>query len=85
MVNQPADNPPDDGCSKSASAGCTADAITRRDVAGHVPFFLRAWWLRDRKEYENIVFGSGATATMPLWCLHSDPLCDASNIDSSVL
>jgi hypothetical protein len=53
----------------------------RRETASEVPFFLRAWWLRNYAENSDIVFGSFPSGTVPLWCLHSDPQCDAANID----
>jgi hypothetical protein len=59
-----------------------ADCVYRREIAGSLPFFMRAWWLRDRVENEDIVFGDGDGETMPLWSSHSDPMCDASNVDT---
>ena len=60
------------------------DAVKRAEVADQLPFFLRAWWLRDRIETEGLGFGEGGAATTPLWLLHSDPICDAANIDCFV-
>lgn len=59
-----------------------ASAERRAELAGDVPFFLRAWWLRDRVEMDSINFGAFPTTTLPLWSLHSDPLCDAANLDA---
>jgi hypothetical protein len=53
----------------------------RATVAGALPFFLRAWWLRDRLENASLVFGDDDGLTLPLWSLHSDPICDAANSD----
>jgi len=63
--------------------GTTRSSVTRRsEIADFVPFFLRAWWLRDRVENSLISFGAFPSATLPLWSLHSDPVCDAANLDS---
>jgi hypothetical protein len=59
-----------------------SDCVRRAEVAHTVPFFLRAWWLRDRVGFEDIEFGLNGEATHPLWSLHSDPICDAANIDT---
>jgi len=62
-----------------------SDSKIREDVADLVPFFLRAWWLRDRVENEDVNFGEYSNSTLPLFALHSDPMCDASNIDNYLL
>ncbi|MBS1955865.1 MAG: hypothetical protein JST89_16900 [Cyanobacteria bacterium SZAS-4] len=62
--------------------GVRSDSVRRAEYGGTVPFFLRSWWLRDRVGFEDIEFGIGSTATHPLWSLHSDPICDAANIDT---
>lgn len=54
----------------------------RLELADAVPFFLRAWWLRDRVENSSISFGAFPSASLPLWSLHSDPICDAANLDA---
>lgn len=59
-----------------------ADCNRRAAHASGLPFFLRSWWLRDRVENSDIEFGGGSSATHPLWSLHSDPVCDAANIDT---
>jgi len=61
------------------------DAVERANTANLLPFFLRAWWLRDRSDYASLNFGDCLLTTGPLWCIHSDPLCDAGNIDSFLL
>jgi hypothetical protein len=59
-----------------------ADSVRRAEVANTVPFILRAWWLRDRAFTHNLNFGGGVGAkTLPMWSSHSDPLCDAANVD----
>jgi|688.fasta_scaffold217877_2 hypothetical protein len=58
-----------------------SDAVRRAEYANFVPFFLRNWWLRDRQGNENLQFGVSAESTQPLFALHSDPVCDAANID----
>lgn len=60
-----------------------SDALQRRETANFVPFFLRSWWLRDRVENKQVNFGLGSNATLPLWSLHADPLCDGVNLDSA--
>ncbi|HEY9679200.1 MAG TPA: hypothetical protein V6C76_14420 [Drouetiella sp.] len=59
-----------------------SDVNKRAEIADSLPFFLRAWWLRDRSEYADLYFGEGYFATMPMWCMHTDPFCDAGNSDS---
>jgi hypothetical protein len=58
-----------------------SDAVERAKVAHTLPFILRAWWLRDRIGFEDLNFGEPVDATLPLWSLHSDPICDAANMD----
>lgn len=59
-----------------------SDCVRRAELADLVPFFLRAWWLRDRAGFENLEFGLAGESTHPLWSLHSDPICDAANVDT---
>ncbi len=59
-----------------------SSAKRRVEIADDVPFFLRAWWLRDRVENSLISFGAFPSTTLPLWSLHSDPMCDAANLDA---
>jgi hypothetical protein len=61
-----------------------ADCVCRAAVANTVPFFLRAWWLRDREQNAQLNFGQGTGFTLPLWSLHSDPTCDAANVDAHI-
>lgn len=56
--------------------------VHRRATAAAVPFLLRAWWLRDFEESSDIDWHESGYVTGPIWSLHSDPLCDASAIDS---
>jgi hypothetical protein len=60
------------------------DCVRRVEGADALPFFLRAWWLRDRKHNDDLMYGAGNTATLPIWNAHSDPLCDSANVDSSL-
>jgi hypothetical protein len=62
-----------------------SDLKVREKVADILPFFLRAWWLRDRSENDDINFGHSSSATLPLFALYSDPICDAANIDNFML
>ncbi len=66
----------------SPEVSIRSDSVRRAEVAESLPFFLRNWWLRDRVGFEDVEFGSGGNATHPLWSLHSDPICDAANIDT---
>lgn len=61
---------------KSKNAG-------RLKSADRVPFLLRAWWLRDHREYQDVNWPAETGITSPLWSLHSDPLCDMGNLDYS--
>ncbi len=72
-----------DDAEKESSSGEEEHSSRRLELADSVPFFLRAWWLRDYQENSDIVFGAFPTGTVPLWCLHSDPQCDAANIDQN--
>src|SRR4029077_13508779 len=63
-----------------------ASAVDRYALARRLPFFLRAWWLRDMVEYADLDFsGKVETTATPLWSLYSDPVCDASNVDCGSL
>lgn len=62
--------------------GVRSDSIRRAEYGRFVPFFLRNWWLRDRMGFEDIEFGAGSAGTHPLYSLHSDPICDAANVDT---
>jgi hypothetical protein len=59
--------------------------LQRGEVAHTLPFFLRAWWLRDRLGNEEMAFGGGNGSTLPLRSAHTDPICDVANADSVVL
>jgi hypothetical protein len=63
------------------SAALLASASLRAEFANSVPFFIRAWWLRDRTANNDLDYGEFNTGTSPLWSLHSDPICDAANMD----
>jgi len=71
----------------SNSSGChsasppLSSVRTRAQTASLVPFFLRAWWLRDRLSSSDLVFGDYSIATLPLFSMHSDPVCDVANMD----
>ena len=54
---------------------------TRELIADEMPFILRAWWMRDFAETADLSFFPWSNHTRPLYCLHSDPLCDAGNIE----
>lgn len=75
-----------EGITSSQSAGTPrSDAVLRAQVADDLPFFMRAWWLRDRICCQELVFGEQSSSTRPLWSAHSDPLCDTSNMDIYLL
>ena len=76
---------PDDEAVSAPSAQPRSCVQSRAVLAGQVPFFLRVWLLRDRVENEHLVFGEHSLATLPLFSMHSDPLCDSANMDVSVL
>ncbi|HEY9732627.1 MAG TPA: hypothetical protein V6C89_11985 [Drouetiella sp.] len=62
------------------------DAIapaTRQEQAAELPFFLRAWWLRNFLENEGLVWTKDSGVTSPVWSLHSDPMCDVGSVDQS--
>ncbi|HEY9732140.1 MAG TPA: hypothetical protein V6C89_09510 [Drouetiella sp.] len=58
-----------------------SDAVRRAEFAKLVPFFLRNWWLRDRHVNDGMEFGVNTESTLPLFAVHSDPVCDATCID----
>jgi hypothetical protein len=61
-----------------------ASALGRYEMAQALPFMLRAWWLRDMEEYADVTLDGEVPLTLtPLWSLHSDPICDAGNLDLS--
>jgi hypothetical protein len=49
--------------------------------AQRVPFFLRAWWLRDYQETADLTFAEAGAVTGGIWAMYADPLCDLSNWD----
>jgi hypothetical protein len=57
----------------------------RAKSANLVPFFMRAWWLKDFVESEAISFGEHSTRTSLMFSTHTDPMCDASNTDTNIL
>ena len=54
---------------------------SRLETAEQVPFVLRAWWLREFKEYRDIGWCGEPSITGPLWSNYSDPLCDMGSLD----
>lgn len=48
-------------------------------LANLVPFFLRAWWLRQTSEYADIMWGEPDNICAPLWSKYSDPICDVAS------
>lgn len=61
------------------------DSSLREKDADELPFLLRAWWLRNYLEYDGLVWSSDLGVTSPLWSLYSDPMCDISSVDQSLL
>lgn len=57
------------------------DISAREEEALQMPFILRAWWLRNFLENEELVFAKDLGVTSPLWSLYSDPLCDVGSVD----
>lgn len=53
----------------------------RLRLADRVPFVLRAWCLRDFKEYSDLRWLRDSSITAPLWSPYSDPLCDMGSLD----
>jgi hypothetical protein len=56
-------------------------SLDLKDLAHLVPFVLRAWWLKDNKEYAELNFGEEDGLKGDLWSRHSDPICDLSDIE----
>ncbi len=50
------------------------------NTVSQVPFFLRAWWLREYKVSDDSPTDP-AWVTLPLWSSHTDPICDAVCLD----
>lgn len=57
-------------------------ADSRVKTGGDVPFVLRAWWMREFQEYEDMIWPPQSSTTAPLWSYYSDPLCDVAGLDS---
>jgi len=66
---------------KAASSGRPDGSEGKEKIAGLLPFMLRAWWMRDFKDYEEIEWHTEMSITAPLWSWQSDPLCDQGNMD----
>lgn len=58
-------------------------SVSRHEQADQLPFFLRAWWMRNFLESEGLVWPKESGVTSPLWSLHSDPMCDIGTVDQS--
>lgn len=72
---------------KQAHEGIAAEpsdsSSSRSQAADRVPFILRAWWLREFKEYADLSWHKEQGVTGPLWSIYSDPLCDMGSLDYS--
>lgn len=53
----------------------------RQSCADRLPFFLRAWWLREFEESCDLTWPEPGQVTGAVWSRHSDPLCDAAGVD----
>jgi hypothetical protein len=53
----------------------------RARIAEQLPFFLRAWWMKEHQESADLDFQQDSIVTCPLSSLYSDPFCDAGCID----
>jgi hypothetical protein len=62
----------------------SATISDRELIAKQLPFGLRAWWLRDFEETSDLSFEALNSLSVPIYCLHSDPLCDVGNMDSAM-
>lgn len=75
-----------DDLNRSTTEKCESEVTPgglskREQAADRVPFFLRAWWLREFKQETNWKVSTHKFITGPLWSSHSDPLCDQGNLD----
>jgi hypothetical protein len=78
--------PIDDRAGHDASArpSSAAGSLSRAELAGRLPFFLRRWWLRDHVEGETFPSSGHELHTLPLGSQYSDPLCDVGSSDFRV-
>ncbi len=67
--------------SQDAQVASTGNMPSQLSTASYVPFALRAWWLREFKEYSDLDWCGEAQITGPLWSSYSDPLCDSGSLD----
>jgi len=58
--------------------------LPRKKTATQVPFFLRAWWLKDYELDSDISWHSPNWLTLPVFSLQSDPICDAGSVDFDI-
>jgi hypothetical protein len=69
----------------SSKPKCDAEAqapvTSRQSQADRLPFFLRAWWLRDFELDEELVWPESSHVTGAVWSTQSDPLSDVAGID----
>lgn len=56
-------------------------AGSRQEIARQLPFLLRAWWLRESKEFQNSAWQEDPYITGPVWSSYSDPMCDMAGLD----
>jgi hypothetical protein len=72
----------------NSNTGCASTNLpqaeapnSRQEIARHLPFLVRAWWLREYKEFENSHWQEDPYITGPLWSAYSDPMCDMAGLD----
>jgi hypothetical protein len=75
------DNSSNAGAKTDRQADAVSPALAnRKDIAYRVPFFLRAWFLKDFPEYKDFSWLKD-DQPVALWSNYSDPICDLGDID----
>jgi hypothetical protein len=69
------------GHAASVRPSPAAGSLSRTELAGRLPFFLRRWWLRDHVGGETFPSFGSALHTLPLGSQYSDPFCDIGSSD----
>lgn len=69
--------PPDSSSSDETDSGKT----TRQRIADLLPFFLRAWYLRNYEQGDPLTQAEGFRFTTSSVNHYSDPLCDITSSD----
>jgi hypothetical protein len=67
---------------RNADNPSTAPSSARKELAVRVPFFLRAWCLREYSRCNDFTFDGMPVLTCPVGPQYTDPFCDPGSADT---